>query len=120
MHAGRTKSQESLEQNVERLKAYSNRLIIFPRGSKKKGGKGDTSMAQQLVGEIMPVSNGSGAVEYAAIPKSDESVYQVQRKARSDARMIGIRARRAIEKAEEEAANAGKKKKKKKARNKGK
>ena len=70
-------------------------------------------MAQQLVGDIMPVSNGSGAVEYAAIPKSDESVYQVQRKARSDARMIGIRARRAIEKAEEEAANVGKKKKKK-------
>ena len=60
------------------------------------------------------VSTGSGAVEFADIPKSDSSVYQVQRKARSDARMIGIRARRAIEKAEEEAANAGKKKKKKK------
>ena len=110
----KNKSVESLQQNVDRLKAYKQRLIVFPRGSNKKGGSGDTSMAQQLVGEIMPVSTGSGAVEFADIPKSDSSVYQVQRKARSDARMIGIRARRAIEKAEEEAANAGKKKKKKK------
>ena len=67
-------------------------------------------MAQQLTGEILPISNASGAVQYESVPTGN--VYLQARAARSDARQIGIRARRAIIKAEEAAMTKSKKKKK--------
>ena len=103
----KNKSVESLQQNVDRLKAYKARLVVFGKGGTKGA---DRSMAQQLTGEILPISNASGAVQYESVPTGN--VYLQARAARSDARQIGIRARRAIIKAEEAAMSKNKKKKK--------
>ena len=45
---------ESLEQMSEQQ--LTPTIVVFPRGSNKGGKKVNTSMAQQLVGDIMPVS----------------------------------------------------------------
>ena len=113
----KNKSVESLQQNVDRLKAYKARLIVFPRGSGKnaKGGASaaERAMAVQLTGDILPNDfNSKGAVQFEAIPTSN--VYQDSRKARADAKLIGKRERRRIEKEEAAAASASKKKKGKK------
>ena len=42
-------------------------------------------------------------IKKSDIPKSDESAYTTLRKARSDARLVGVREKRAKEKAEAEA-----------------
>ena len=44
-HRRRNRSEESLERNVERLKAYKDRLILFPLKSKKPK-KGDSSVSR--------------------------------------------------------------------------
>merc|ERR1711953_1479753 len=42
-HRRRNRCQESLQANVERLKLYKSKLLVFPRGSGKKAvKKGDT------------------------------------------------------------------------------
>merc|ERR1711862_202204 len=55
----KNKSVEATERNVERLKEYKAKLIIFPK-SKKKTLKGEASeeeikMATQYQGKIMPL-----------------------------------------------------------------
>merc|ERR1712110_571283 len=58
-HRRRNRCQESLQTNVERLKLYKSKLLIFPRGHKAK--KGDTprselqNVAQNTLKEIIPV-----------------------------------------------------------------
>merc|ERR1719502_786853 len=61
-HRRRNRCQESLQENVERLKLYKSKLLIFPRRSGKKGTKkGDSSkselegLAQNTLKEIIPV-----------------------------------------------------------------
>lgn len=56
------KSAESLRANVQRLKAYKAKLVVFPRGRNTKPKKGDspveeTSAAQQVKGPVFPVKN---------------------------------------------------------------
>lgn len=51
---------ESLQQNAQRLKEYRSKLILFPINGKKPR-KGDSSeedlkKAQQLIGQVMPVT----------------------------------------------------------------
>merc|ERR1719446_1997577 len=46
-HRRRNRCQESLQENVERLKLYKSKLLIFPRGSGKKSvKKGDTPRSE--------------------------------------------------------------------------
>merc|ERR1711935_696693 len=61
-HRRRNKCAESLQTNVERLKLYKSKLLIFPRKSGKKGvKKGDTpkselqNVAQNTLREIIPI-----------------------------------------------------------------
>merc|ERR1712110_1206147 len=61
-HRRRNRCQESLQANVERLKLYKSKLVIFPRGSGKKCvKKGDTprselqNVAQNTHKHIIPV-----------------------------------------------------------------
>uniref|UniRef100_A0A8C5WL78 60S ribosomal protein L13 n=1 Tax=Leptobrachium leishanense TaxID=445787 RepID=A0A8C5WL78_9ANUR len=55
----RNKSTESLQTNVQRLKEYRSKLIIFPRkpSAPKKGDSSaeELKMATQLTGPIMPI-----------------------------------------------------------------
>jgi len=103
------RSVESLQRNVQRLKSYKSRLILFPLNA-KKARKGDASaeeqkLAHQLLGSILPVRRGKQYVksESARKPSEEEkkfSAYHSVRKARANARLIGKRAKKAKEAAE--------------------
>merc|ERR1719330_1085921 len=61
-HRRKNKCMESLQMNVERLKLYKSKLLIFPRKSGKKGvKKGDTprtelqNVSQNTLKEIIPI-----------------------------------------------------------------
>ncbi|KAI9312278.1 ribosomal protein L13e [Dichotomocladium elegans] len=108
-HRRRNKSQESLELNVQRLKAYKAKLIVFPRNAAKPK-KGDSDAAEvatavQFSGAILPVKQVSAVPEARAISAAEKNVkaYQKLRYARSAARTLGAREKRARDKAEEEA-----------------
>lgn len=109
--------------NVERLKTYRARLILFPRRANrpKKNdsskdeiaalNSGDARSAQSLK-LSSPYANAAlqealGEVEKSELGKGTENAYRVLREARSDARLVGVREKRAKAKADE--ANAAKK-----------
>jgi len=116
-------SEESLKANVERLKAYKNRLVLFPRKTKSpKNGDApvDEVDAAKQIGEELydgkvklsnkafPISNKVAFKEGKVSDyQSEENAYRKLRDARSDARNAGKREKRAKAK-EEEAANAKK------------
>jgi large subunit ribosomal protein L13e len=115
-----TTSQETLTLNVERLKTYKSRLILFPRkaGQHKKldssaedvkaaSGEGKT-LAK--IAAAIPIDAGVGLkhgfkeIAKGDMPKGEESAYRKLREARSEARLLGVREKRAKSKAEAEDA----------------
>ncbi|OAD80626.1 hypothetical protein PHYBLDRAFT_93134, partial [Phycomyces blakesleeanus NRRL 1555(-)] len=106
-HRRRNKSQESLELNVQRLKAFKAKLIVFPRksGSPKKGDSeaAEIASAVQFRGAILPVQQVAAAPEARAITADEkkQDAYMKLRYARSAARTLGAREKRAKDKAEE-------------------
>ena len=108
-HRRTNRSVESLQRNVRRLKEYKSRLIVFPI-DKKKPRKGDASLeeqkvAQQLVGTVLPLKRVKSFLkrEKARVPTEDEKKFAAVhslRKARANARLIGVRAKKAKEAAE--------------------
>merc|ERR1712055_463998 len=104
----RNKSVESLQQNVQRLKEYRSKLILFPKKMTKPK-KGDATaeelkMATQLSGEVMPITQIQKKEKARKITDEDKkfNAFQVLHQARATARLFGIRQKRAREKAEEE------------------
>lgn len=110
-------SEESLKLNVERLQEYKKRLILFPRRSSKPK-KGDASAE-----EVKKAKSGENVLSHVGRHESlavtnvvdvpevkisevegQENAYKTLRKARSDARLVGVREKRAKAKAEEAAA----------------
>lgn len=107
-------SEESLAINVARLKAYKERLIVFPRkGAKhpKAGDSKDIDLSKiQTVSSISaslpfsPVGAGVTEIKKSDMPAPIEGgAFVALRKARSDARLVGVREKRAKDKAEAEA-----------------
>ncbi|KAI9796981.1 MAG: 60S ribosomal protein L13 [Candelina submexicana] len=115
-------SEESLAINVERLKSYQARLILFPRraGQPKKGDapaeevkkaqKGEIEVARHLQ-NAQPIKNVTSIEdafsERKDIGEGEKDAYRRLRDARSEARLVGVREKRAKAKAEE--AQAAKK-----------
>ncbi|CAF9932489.1 60S ribosomal protein L13 [Imshaugia aleurites] len=113
-------SVESLTTNVARLKAYRERLILFPRrsGQHKRIDSSKEDIEAYAKGEkegahkvhhILPIKNKSkenaiGEVSTSDMPEGEEAAYRKLRDARSDARLVGVREKRAKAKAEESAA----------------
>ncbi|WP_411016753.1 60S ribosomal protein L13, partial [Salmonella sp. s51944] len=104
-HRRRNKSVEGLQANVQRLKEYRSRLILFPKkaGQPKKGDseEAELKMATQVRGS-MPIRQ---VVKYEKARKiTDEerttSVFNDMRMARANARLFGIRKKKAAEKKE--------------------
>ncbi|KAK6442654.1 60S ribosomal protein L13 [Oleoguttula sp. CCFEE 5521] len=107
-------SEESLKANVERLKTFKSRLILFPRSSKaikngeasleevKSAKEGKTT---RLVETAFPISN-KVVIEEGKLSDfpATEDAYRKLRAARSDARLVGKRDKRAKAKADEDAA----------------
>ena len=102
-------SEEGLARNVERLKAYMARLVVITNRMKKAD--------KPKLSELNAVSSVSGAFALPAaaaavteISKSDMpapiegGAFAKLRIARSNARLVGVRERRAKEKAEADAA----------------
>jgi len=109
-HRRKNRSIESLQLNVQRLKTYRSKLIIFPKNAKKPK-KADsepveTANATQQKGTVLPIKQ--TWTREKARPITDEekavSAYATLRKARSDARLVGVREVRRKAKEEEEAA----------------
>ncbi|KAF2153656.1 60S ribosomal protein L13 [Myriangium duriaei CBS 260.36] len=110
-------SEESLKANVERLKAYKSKLILFPRKTKSPK-KGDASAEEVKAAKeaghkehvkhastILPISNKTEIKEGKVSDfQSEENAYKKLRTARSDARLVGVREKRAKAKAEEASA----------------
>ena len=95
--------------NVQRLKAYKAKLIVFPRkaASPKKGDSeaAEVASAVQLRGALFPVEQVAAVSEARAITAEEKkaNAYMKLRYARSAARTLGAREKRARDKAEEEA-----------------
>lgn len=110
-------SVESLTANVERLKAYQARLILFPRkaGLHKNLDSSKEDIAAYEKGEkmgahkthhLMPVVNQAkeaaiGEVKTSEMVEGEKAAYRRLRDARSEARLVGVREKRAKAKAEE-------------------
>ncbi|KAF1829609.1 60S ribosomal protein L13 [Decorospora gaudefroyi] len=105
-------SEEGLKANVERLQEYRKHLILFPRRNGKTK-NGDASAedvkaaksAENLVRSttaILPIKN-VREFEEGPIGKYEatENAYRKLRDARSEARLVGVREKRAKAKAEE-------------------
>lgn len=116
-----TTNQEALTQNVARLKDYKARLILFPRksGQHKKldSSESDVKMIHEEEGKIVrklskgvAVNPGTGLefgfteIKSGDMPKGNENAYAELRRARSDARYVGVREKREKLKAEAEDA----------------
>ncbi|OAA67334.1 60S ribosomal protein l13 [Niveomyces insectorum RCEF 264] len=104
-HRRQNLSEESLAINVARLKAYRARLLVFP----KKGAKPTVpeGQAASSIAAALPIPRRAAGV--TEISRSDlpaplaEGAYATLRKARSDAKLVGVREKRAKDKAEAEA-----------------
>ena len=102
-HRRKNRSLESLQKNVQRLKEYQSKLILFPINGKKprKGDATEEDMkkAAQMVGEVMPVKQvvkRQRAMELTDDLKNFKAFNSV-RQARAVARLWGIRAKKAKE-----------------------
>merc|ERR1719223_2113678 len=89
-HRRRNRCTESLQENVNRLKLYKSKLLIFPKKSKVK--KGDTprselqNVAQNTLKEIIPVPKPALRIKARKInaDEKEKSVYKILKKARSN------------------------------------
>ncbi|ORX89722.1 50S ribosomal protein L13e [Basidiobolus meristosporus CBS 931.73] len=108
-HRRRNKSEESLQLNVQRLKAYKAKLIVFPKkaGKPKKGDSeaAELADAKQIAGPVMPVAQVITKEKARKVTEEEKSksAYATLRLVRSEQRYRGIREKRAKLKAEEEA-----------------
>ena len=116
-------SAEGRPANLDRLNAYRARLILFPRKSGQHktldASKEEVQAAEEEhgkiiknLGKVLPIENISkeeavGEVDRDDIGEGTEDAYATLRKARSDARLVGVREKRAKAKAED--AQAAKK-----------
>jgi len=106
----KNRSDKTLKVNVQRLKEYKSKLILFPKNSKKvkqgEATKEQIATAKQHKGTLFPIQEQKHKLEVvkiADIPKLKGGAYATLRKVRIDAKRAGIRAKRAKEKAEKAA-----------------
>ena len=96
-HRRRNRSAESLQMNVQRLKEYKSKLIVFPRNrAKPKAGDASAAeieMAEQLSGPILPMPSAKKDVEMVAITPAmkEENCFHKIRMARADLNLFGVR-----------------------------
>merc|ERR1712100_715784 len=113
-HRRKNKSDKSLKANAARLKLYKSKLVLFPKKAKHPKA-GDASAdavkaAGQLQGEVLPISQPKKRTTHRAIKPEERATgktglpkngaYATAARARADARLVGVRAKKAA--AEEE------------------
>ncbi|CCE64043.1 hypothetical protein TPHA_0G02070 [Tetrapisispora phaffii CBS 4417] len=97
-HRRQNRNQEIFDINVQRLKEYQSKIIVFPR-------KGKAPETEQVLSAAasFPIAQPVTDVETRAVEDNGVSAYTTLRLARSEKRYRGIREKRAREKAEAEA-----------------
>merc|ERR1712085_227516 len=99
-HRRRNRCTESLQENVNRLKLYKSKLLIFPKGSGKKCvKKGDTprselsNVAQNTLKEIIPIPKTSLRIKARKITdaEKEKSAYTILKKARTNKKYAGVK-----------------------------
>ncbi|KAI0053316.1 ribosomal protein L13e [Auriscalpium vulgare] len=107
-HRRRNLSVEGKELNVARLKAYKERLIVFPRkaGKPKKGDSSAEELAAATTRATIPLPAASvpEAPRKITTEEREFDAYKTLRNLRSQQRYEGARKVRAAKKEEEEAA----------------
>ena len=101
--------------NVDRLKEYKAKLVVFPRkDNKPKAGDASAAVcaaATQLVGTVMPLTKAAPVVEFAPVPaKGKFGVYEELKNARHARRHAARRIKNAEKREARAAAKANKKK----------
>ncbi|KAI0655177.1 60S ribosomal protein L13 [Cubamyces menziesii] len=106
-HRRRNLSEEGKALNVERLKAYKARLIVFPRNSKKpkKGDSTGEELTAPTTRSTLPIPSSFVREEPRKITEEEREfqAYRTLRNERAAARHEGARKVREAKKAEEEA-----------------
>merc|ERR1712233_233422 len=99
------RSEDSLKKNVDRLKEYKNKLIVFPRNAKKPkatdASPEELAKATQQRGIIMPVKASARRAYKRTITVEEKkrSAFQTLRSARSLRRLAGYRKKKAEDEA---------------------
>eukprot|EP00252_Welwitschia_mirabilis_P013225 TRINITY_DN2915_c0_g1_i1.p1 TRINITY_DN2915_c0_g1~~TRINITY_DN2915_c0_g1_i1.p1 ORF type:complete len:208 (-),score=39.58 TRINITY_DN2915_c0_g1_i1:387-1010(-) len=107
-HRRKNRSLESLQSNVQRLKTYKAKLVVFPRKAKQfKVGDStpeELANATQVTGEYMPITQEKPSVELVKITDEMKAfkAYQKLRVERMNQRLLGTRLKRAAEAEKEE------------------
>lgn len=112
-HRRINRNQEGLNENVNRLKLYKHKLVVFPRKGHKKQKKGDSGKqvcdqaVQVLSKTVIPIEVAKPAFEARKITSEerDQKVTAILRKAQTDGKLWGLREKRIKDKAE--AAKSG-------------
>lgn len=97
-HRRQNRNQEIFDANVQRLKEYQSKIIVFPRNGKAPEAEQVLSAAATF-----PIAQPATDVEARAVQDNGESAFRTLRLARSEKKFRGIREKRAREKAEAEA-----------------
>lgn len=106
----RNESEKSLRTNVQRLKEYKSKLVLFPKNpakpKKSDASKEDQAKVSQLSGDVLPLKESVSRVETMNLKDIDPkaSAYTTLRKARQDAKLVGYRVKKAKADKEKEAA----------------
>ncbi|XP_022995473.1 60S ribosomal protein L13-3-like [Cucurbita pepo subsp. pepo] len=107
-HRRRNRSLESLQANVQRLKTYKAKVVVFPRRARKfKAGDStpeELATATQVQGSYMPIGLEKAPVELVKVTEEMKSfkAYDKLRVERTNARHVGARLKRAAEAEKEE------------------
>lgn len=107
-HRRRNHSLEGFQTNVQRLKTYKAKLVVFPRRACKfKAGDStpeELATATQVSGPILPIICEKPNVELVKVTAEMKSfkAYDKLRLERTNERHVGVRAKRAAEAEKEE------------------
>lgn len=101
----KNRSLDAMQDNVQRLKEYKTKLLVFPKNPSKprpgEAAKDDLAMAAQLEGKLMPIVKADAKIEVRKITDEDraKTAYRSLRIERVNKRMDGMRKKREAEKA---------------------
>ncbi|XP_058088440.1 large ribosomal subunit protein eL13z-like [Magnolia sinica] len=107
-HRRKNQSLEGLQANVQRLKEYKAKLVIFPRrpGKFKNGDSSAVELASatQVQGPYMPITLEKPTVEFVKVTEAMKSfnTYQKLCLERMNERHMGVRLKKAAEAEKEE------------------
>lgn len=111
-HRRKNRSLEGLQANVARLKAYRSNVVIFPRNVKKpkafEASLADARAVPQFGGVLQPTTVEKPTLSLVKVTKDlkDFKAYAKLRVERMNARLVGVRAKKAKEAAKEAEAAA--------------